>query len=126
MSNLWVVLTFLCWTNTGTAPAAGEWFNLIQDVGPVEIRNWSAPMAQPQRAEIEAAAPAALAWWRRREENQAAPDTGFANLDRKDRALLRVLFKVARLSTPQLESQTFLKQVRAEWDAEKPDGEGGP
>lgn len=68
--------------------------------------------ADADEAAAEAAADAA-------NENAEAPDTGYANLDRRDKFMLRCLWRLAKEHWPTLTFEQFRDQLRTEWDVTK-------
>jgi len=52
-------------------------------------------------------------------ENASAPNTGWVNLERRDKFMLLVLYKLAKQHWPALTQKQFMAQIRTEWDATK-------
>ena len=92
----------------------------MTNVKGVQTITWKIPTPHPTKAELEALSDAANTWWQAREDDKDSPDKGWANLSRKERFLIRVMYRLAKELHPALTLEQFKTQIRTEWDETSP------
>jgi len=90
----------------------------IPPVG-VDKRYWAWDGSAIVEAEqsVKDAVDAAIAAAKEAADNAEAPDTGYANLSRWQKFELKMMFRIAEVSSPGLTQQQFNAQARQDWEA---------